>query len=73
MKKRMTMLDRAIDGRQVLAYVNGQYSTAPQSNLSHALRDLGLAWEDEGTKFSIAVGARRRYRTEGVKMAIVKI
>ena len=71
MKK--TMLDEAINSREVIAYVNGLYAPAKKnSNLYKAIISAGYTPEDIGTKISVAVGAHRRHGTEGWKMAIVK-
>lgn len=74
MKTRKTMLDKAINGRKVLAYVEGQFSpTAKNSNLYKAIICSGYTPDDIGTKIDIAVGARRQHRTEGYKMAVVEM
>ena len=68
-----TMLDRAIAGRKVVAYVDGL--NAPRnknSNLYTAITAAGYTVDDLGTRISIAVGAHRRRGTEGWKMAIVE-
>lgn len=70
----MTKLDNAINGRSVISYVNGLISPHNKcSNLYHAITAAGYTPDDLGNKIDIAVGAHRRYATEGWKMAIVKI
>lgn len=69
-----TLLERAINNREVIAYVDGLY--APQnknSNLYKAITTAGYTPDDIDTRISIAVGAHRRRGTEGWKMALLKI
>ena len=53
--------------------VNGKNSTAPQSALERSIRDLKSMLGDKLPNFEIitVVGAKRRYRTQGNKMAIM--
>lgn len=70
---RKTMLNEAINGREVLAYVDGL--DAPynkQSNLYKAIVKCGYTPDDIGKSITVAIGAHRRRGTEGFKMAIVK-
>lgn len=70
--KRTTYLTKAIAGRKVLAYVNGQYSPDDKrSNLSRKIHDLGYVPQDIGTLIDVAVGGHRRSGADGWKMAIV--
>lgn len=71
--KKTTMLERAINGREVVAYVDGLYAPRNKnSNLYKAITAAGYTPDDIGTRICIAVGAHRRHGTEGWKMAIVK-
>lgn len=70
----MTMLERAINGREVVAYVNGLIAPSTKtSNLYKAIVSNGYTPEDVGTKIDIAIGAHRRSGADGWKMAIVKM
>lgn len=70
---RQTMLDRAINGRKVIAYVNGLCAPRNKnSNLYKAIVKSGYTVDDLGVRISIAIGAHRQHGTEGWKMAIVK-
>lgn len=71
MKK--TMLEKAINGREVIAYVNGLFTPYNKnSNLYKAIVRAGYTPYDIGKSIEIAVGAHRQRGTEGWKMAIVK-
>ena len=70
-KRGHTLLEDAINGREVLAYVNGKYSLYPNSKLYKAIKQIGFSIEDIGKSIDIAIGARREHYTEGYKMAIV--
>ena len=70
---RKTILDRAIAGRKVITYVNGMYSPYnKRSNLYKAINKAGFTLDhlNEGI-IDIAIGARRRTRRKGYKMAVV--
>ena len=72
MKK--TMLEKAINGRKVIAYVNGLYApTNKNSNLYKAIIAAGYTPDDIGEKIDVAIGAHRRHGPDGWKMAIVNI
>ena len=76
MKK--TMLQTAIEAlhaTKVLAYVDGLYSEkmVPQSKLGQEVRRLGLAIDDQGKTWDVAIGAHRRSGADGWHMAIVRI
>lgn len=69
-----TILNNAINGRKVIAFVNGQ--NAPKTKTSNLYKSIimsGYTPEDIGTKIDIAVGARRQNISMGYKMAIVQI
>lgn len=71
MKK--TLLETAINGREVIAYVNGLFTPYNKnSNLYKAIVRAGYTPYDIGKSIEIAVGAHRQRGTEGWKMAIVK-
>ena len=71
MKK--TMLDEAINGREVIAYVDGLYAPRNKnSNLYKAIIAAGYTPDDIDVKIDVAIGAHRQRGTEGWKMAIVK-
>lgn len=70
---KQTMLDRAINGREVVAYASGLCAPRNKnSNLYQAIVASGHTVDDLGVSISIAIGAHRRRGTEGWKMAIVK-
>lgn len=70
----ITMLDKAINGRNVIAYVNGLNApTNKNSNLYKAITKAGYTPDDIGKTIDIAIGAHRRNGPDGWKMAIVKI
>ena len=70
---RRTMLDAAINGRKVIAYVDGLYApTNKNSNLYQSIIKAGYTPQDIGTKIDVAIGAHRQRGTEGWKMAIVE-
>lgn len=72
--KKKTMLEKAINGRTIIAYVNGLYAPKNKnSNLYKAITATGYTVDDIGTRIAIAVGAHRRRGTEGWKMAIVEM
>lgn len=74
MKKRETMLDRAIAWREVISYVNGLYAPKnPRSNLNRAIRAAGYTADDIGKTIDVAIGAHRRNGPDGWRMAIVRI
>lgn len=67
-----TMLDRAINGRQVITYVDGLYAPKNQnSNLYKAIIQAGYTPDDIGHNIDVAIGAHRQRRTQGWKMALV--
>ena len=66
--KKTTMLEIAINGREVIAYVDGLY--APRNKNSNLYKSIVSA--DIGVKIDIAIGSHRQRGTEGFKMAIVK-
>ena len=70
----MTMLERAINNREVITYVNGQPTPYnKRSNLYKAIHEEGYTLDDlEAGRISIAIGAHRRNYSDGFKMAIVK-
>lgn len=71
---RVSMLDERIDGREVLAYVQGKHSYYPNSNLSHMIEDLGLDPEEEDKTWAVVVGGRAgKCWNDGYKMAIVRL
>jgi hypothetical protein len=72
-KVKKTMLENAINERQVVSYVDGQYTVRKGSNLYHAIMLAGYTPADIGQKIDIAIGARRQYRTMGYHMAIVAL
>ncbi len=74
-KKTMkTMLDKAINGREVITYVDGLYAPHNKnSNLYKAIIAAGYTPDDIGGKIAIAIGAHRRHGPDGWKMAIVKL
>lgn len=70
----MTMLDKAVEREQekgycIFRYVDGQYTMWPNSNLYHCVQDCKK--EYPGCEITVAVGARRRYRTMGFKMCVL--
>lgn len=68
------MLDKAINGREVIKYVEGLYAPyTKSSNLYHAIIACGYTPNDIGKKIDIAIGAHRMRGTEVWKMVIVKI
>lgn len=69
----MTMLERAINGREVIAYVDGQPRPYNKnSNLYKAIISHGYKLSDLDSKIAVAVGAHKRFGADGFKMAIVK-
>ena len=71
--KNTTMLEIAINGREVIAYVDGLYAPRNKnSNLYKSIVSAGYTPEDIGVKIDIAIGSHRQRGTEGFKMAIVK-
>lgn len=70
----MTMLDRAINGREVIAYVSGQIAPYDKrSNLYKSIIAHGYKPEDiDNGIIDIAVGAHGYNYSDGFKMAIVK-
>lgn len=71
--KKQTMLDKAIGNDEVLAYINGQYSHNCRSNLYREIQELGLNPDEEDKTWRVAIGAALQHKTQGYKMAIVRI
>lgn len=70
---RKTKLEEAIAGREVIAYVNGQYAPHDKrSNLYKAITAAGYTPDDIDVSIDVAIGAHRRSGPDGWKMAIVK-
>lgn len=70
---RTTMLDRAVNGRKVIAYVDGLYAPRNKNSKLHkAITAAGYTPDDIGKQISVAIGAHRQHGTEGWKMAIVE-
>lgn len=71
--KRPTKLEKAIAGREVLAYVDGKYNLRHRkTNLYKEIIALGYTPNDVGKTIDIAVGAQVG-TGKGYRMAIVKI
>jgi len=69
-----TILTNAINGRIIVAYVNGQNAPRTKcSNLYRAIIANGFTPDDIGKTIDIAIGAKRQHKNDGRKMAIVKI
>ena len=71
---RVSMLEERINGREVMAYVQGKYSYHSTSKLTRTIKALGLDPEGEDKTWAVVVGGRAGAAwSTGYKMAIVRL